>query len=322
MFCFDCCQWWLSAGSLPRYHQNKGIKYDNVSWVAKKKWPNHSFLAYQRSLLNHIGWFGSSVLIVLIVSAMWSVEVLAIVCFGCSAVIVSIGWVCFGIMMSGSYHALEHTSGPLAGTSRNPGVWIGQCQTWLEGQSLVSRSWWKLTIIYALLHSSLAAVFDLCLIWSNCFVHFIGCRIHHLRWSGLSKSYVVTFVIRWRRCGSTGFRWSFHASAFDALITITITMFECIDDDIIIVVRGWMLRSFEEHDKTKQKMSGLHTEVQEEVAWHQNGKQVVNWVNWVKLSSGSGVWIKYCQLNQLLSNGMRCQLSQLLWINCSMGLCP
>ena len=53
-------------------------------------------------------------------------------------------------------------------------------------------------------------------------------------------------------------------------------MFECIDDDIIIVVRGWMLRRFEEHDKTKQKMSGLHTEVQEEVAWHQNGKQVVN----------------------------------------------
>lgn len=64
--------------------------------VEQKKWPNRSFLAYQRSLLNHIGWFGSSVLIVLIVSAMWSVEVLAIVCFGCSAVIVSIGWVCFG----------------------------------------------------------------------------------------------------------------------------------------------------------------------------------------------------------------------------------
>ncbi|CAL1131273.1 unnamed protein product [Cladocopium goreaui] len=34
-------------------------------------------------------------------------------------------------------------------------------------------------------------------------------------------------------------------------------------------------QSFEEHDKTKQKMSGLHTEVQEEVAWHQNGKQVI-----------------------------------------------
>ena len=48
----------------------------------QKKWPNHSFLAYQRSLLNYIGWFGSSVSIVSIVSVMWSVEVLAIVCFG------------------------------------------------------------------------------------------------------------------------------------------------------------------------------------------------------------------------------------------------
>ena len=53
-------------------------------------------------------------------------------------------------------------------------------------------------------------------------------------------------------------------------------MFECIDDDIIIVVWDWMLRNFEEHDQTKQRMSGLHAEVQEEVAWHQNGKQVVN----------------------------------------------
>lgn len=53
-------------------------------------------------------------------------------------------------------------------------------------------------------------------------------------------------------------------------------MFEYIDGDIIIVVWDWMLRSFEEHDKTKQKMSGLHAQVQEEVAWHQIGQKVVN----------------------------------------------
>ena len=40
-----CCQCWLEAGSLPRYHENIGIKYDNVT---KKRWPDHSFLALRR----------------------------------------------------------------------------------------------------------------------------------------------------------------------------------------------------------------------------------------------------------------------------------
>ena len=40
-----CCQCWLEAGSLPRYHENNGIKYDNVT---KKRWPDHSFLALRR----------------------------------------------------------------------------------------------------------------------------------------------------------------------------------------------------------------------------------------------------------------------------------
>ena len=40
-----CCQCWLEAGSLPRYHANNGIKHDNVT---KKRWPDHSFLALRR----------------------------------------------------------------------------------------------------------------------------------------------------------------------------------------------------------------------------------------------------------------------------------
>ena len=62
MLCFDLCQWWPSAGSLPRYHTNKGIKYDNVhSGGWKKTNGNDRFLAHQSSVLNYIGWLGSSV---------------------------------------------------------------------------------------------------------------------------------------------------------------------------------------------------------------------------------------------------------------------
>ena len=47
---------------------------------------------------------------------------------------------CVGLLWydSGVHCALEWTSGTMAATSRHLGVWFGQCERWVEGQSLVS----------------------------------------------------------------------------------------------------------------------------------------------------------------------------------------
>lgn len=207
MFWFDCWQRWLSA---VHYQGTTPTRASSMTTLGgpKKSDPNKvSWLIIKESCwITLAGLDQLCQLCQVCQSCEWSVEVLAIVCFGCSAVVASIQWVCFGKMMSGCHSAVGWINGLLAATSCDPGVWIGQCKAWVEGQSLASWSWWKVTITNVALHSSLAAVFDLSLIWSSCFVHFIGCRSHHRRWSRSSKRWMVTGVTRWKRCGSTGFQ--------------------------------------------------------------------------------------------------------------------